>query len=424
MNIATFNSTAIIAFVAWILPFVVATSGDIITARRAAVEDYLISFAGCERDLDTISDVDIANVKCNYNSFPSDATYSADIYGWTGVRGDDCTSALVKPDSVGLTGNGANITLTGASTNGTFSTGVDIDRQFFDQTDGPEETIHLCIRFNLLIDLTGGSNPVTSIYFLKTFLTIRFLLDGSFELNADSKGPVGPGYDDDKFSGDDDTFELDDAIDDPRNGGGINVSENLTESETEDEFSKLYSVFAYQCALDFPHDAVDDIIYQGDLLGVCVETLFPDTFISSVLRLTLIQDDGLGSILSTSPVSFGQDNVVTSSICTIDNRIGNDNSKCFIKTSMLSMFFVSQNIVNATGEVDLLIRTDSTVGRKLDTTSRGLQSIISKYIVQTKVGEGLGASASGNGAKSGSMLNVLSFRSAFAVAFTAIIAIA
>jgi len=415
---ATVLKPTLIAILALLFSFNDITNGEPVSRR--AVEDFLITFSGCERDLDNISGADIKNVKCNYNINPGDSIYSADLYGWTGVRGDDCTPTLPKPESVEIHGNGSNITFTGVGINGTFSAGFDIDRQFFDQTDD-EEIIHFCIRYNLLIDLNNGDNPITSIYFMKTFLTVRFFLDGSFELNADSKGPVGPGFDDDKFTGDDDTFNLVD--DDPTNGGGINVTENITESETADEFSKLYSVFAYQCGIEFPHPPVDDIIYQGDLLGICVETLFPDTYIADVLRLQLLQDDGLGNIISTSPVSLGSDNAVTSSTCALDNRIASDNSKCFIQTSMLSMFFVSQNIVNATGEVDLLIRTTTINTRRLSRLSRGLQSIISEYYVATKVGTSNDVAPKVD-AKSASILTVSSFSVALLLSTLTILFIA
>jgi len=104
-----------------------------------------------------------------------------------------------------------------------------------------------------------------------------------------------------------------DDCDGPCGGGGINVTENLTASEVFDEFNKTYSVFAYQCALEPPHAQVDDIIYQGDNLGVCVETLFRDTFIADVIDLELIQSngDGVGGLYTTKPVDTNIANVVT-----------------------------------------------------------------------------------------------------------------
>jgi len=273
---------------------------------------------------------------------------------------------------------------------------------------GQEETFHFCIRHDVLEDLDSDNVAEASLYFLKTFITVRFFLDGTFELNADAEGKIGD--DDEVYTGDDDVLfpgndnivgEDDDANnfndnlfvdDDPSNGGGINVTENTTASEVFDEFNKTYSVFAYQCEVESPHVPTDRIIYQGDNLGVCVETLFRDTEIVEVISLELIQDDGNGDTYNTKPVDNRADNVVTESSCNFDSRIGEPNSKCFIKTAMLSQFYITQLVVNATGEVDLRIRTTATNPpssgnvRRLE-ESRHLQGLDGSYVVSTVVGE-------------------------------------
>merc|ERR1712008_532522 len=262
-------------------------------------------------------------------------------------------------------------------------------------------------RHDIMEDLDGDSISETSLYFMKTFITVRFFLDGSFELNADSEGRVGAN-DDVVYTGDDDVLFPNDNLDigvddggsnfnndlfendDPTNGGGINVTENTTLSEVFDEFNKTYSVFAYQCELTFPHAQTDDIIYQGDNLGICVETLFKDTFIADVIDLELIQSngDGVGGRYTTKPVDTNTANVVTEYNCDQPSRTGELKSKCFIKTAMLSQFFITQLIVNATGEVDLKIRLTGTypTARRLEEYRKLQGGIDGSYAVNTVVG--------------------------------------
>lgn len=387
---------------------------DSTVSRRAAVSDYVLNWDGCDKALGDISAADQPNIFCDYTILPSDDTYRAELFGWTGTKGDACEGA--KPAMVDFTGGPANPFTANPNEdpqgtnnrhagitpgNGEFHTDIDIDRNEF-QNGGGEETFHFCIRHDVLEDLNEDGISETSMYFLKTFITVKFFLDGSFELNADSEGKLGvdddvvyTGDDDVLFPGNDDIVGQDDdgkdfndklfTGDDPSNGGGINVTENLTASEVFDEFNKTYSVFAYQCEVTSPHNQTDEIIYQGDNLGICVETLFRDTFIANVLELELIQDDANGGLYTTQPVDGGSPNVVTETDCTLESRINEDNSKCFIKTAMLSQFFITQLVVNATGEVDLKIRTTST--NRLLVESRFLQSgIDGTYTVNARLG--------------------------------------
>eukprot|EP00592_Proboscia_alata_P000468 CAMPEP_0194369604 /NCGR_PEP_ID=MMETSP0174-20130528/17919_1 /TAXON_ID=216777 /ORGANISM="Proboscia alata, Strain PI-D3" /LENGTH=442 /DNA_ID=CAMNT_0039146649 /DNA_START=91 /DNA_END=1419 /DNA_ORIENTATION=+ len=383
--------------------------------RRAAVLDYVLTWDGCNKALGDISAADKPNIFCDYTILPFDDTYKVELFGWSGIPGEPC--AGTKPDSVAFVGItdtvfDADVTLDPHGTDGQhtslvasdgeFHTDIDIDRNEF-LNGGDEETIHFCMRHDIMEDLDGDSISETSLYFMKTFITVRFFLDGSFELNADSEGRVGAN-DDVVYTGDDDVLFPNDNLDigvddggsnfndnlfvndDPTNGGGVNVTENTTLSEVFDEFNKTYSVFAYQCDLTFPHAQTDDIIYQGDNLGICVETLFRDTFIADVLEVELLQDNNDGGLYTTKPVTGGNPNVVTETDCTLDSRIEEDNSKCFIKTAMLSQFFITQLIVNATGEVDLKIRTTPTNNRRL-AESRALQGgIDGSYTVNTQVG--------------------------------------
>mmetsp|Transcript_13174 Transcript_13174/g.16069 ORF Transcript_13174/g.16069 Transcript_13174/m.16069 type:complete len:299 (+) Transcript_13174:75-971(+) len=123
------------------------------------------------------------------------------------------------------------------------------------------------------------------------------------------------------------------------------------------EIITKYTVSTYQCNLTPPHQQTSDIIYQGDNLGICMETLFNDTYIDSVMELRLVQDDGAGGTYETSPISGGVDNVITASTCGLENRDGEPNSKCFIETAMLSKFYNSQKDVHVIGLVDLQFRT-------------------------------------------------------------------
>jgi len=277
-----------------------------------------------------------------------------------------------------------------------------------------------------LEDLDNSGTADTSLYFMKTFITVRFFLDGSFELNADSEGKIGD--DDEIYTGDDDvlfpgndnlvggddgTDNFNDALFDddgggPNNGGGVNVTENTTASEVFDDFNKTYSVFAYQCEVESPHDQTDEIIYQGDNLGICVETLFRDTFINEVITLYLVQDNNAGGVYDTSPITGSTPNVVTESSCDFDSRIDEPRSKCFIKTAMLSQFYITQLVVNATGEVDLLIRLDATNPpasgnvRRLE-GNRNLQGLDGSYVVSTVVGERGDVEAKSNTEVSGAL---------------------
>lgn len=390
---------------------------DAIVSRRAAVADYVLTWEGCDKALGDISAADKPNIFCKYDMLPATQTYKAELFGWSGTEGDAC--AGTAPPMVAFVGQTSGMytstalaaddpqgtnSVHPATTDGQFFTDIDIDRNEF-LNGGGEETFHFCIRHDVMEDLDQDNTPETSLYFMKTFITVRFFLDGSFELNADSEGTVGANDDvvytgdddvlfppsDDQFVGQDDgnTNFNDDLFDDdegPGTGGGINVTENVTASEVFDEFNKTYSVFAYQCEVDPPHNQTDRIIYQGDNLGVCVETLFRDTQIDGVNNLQLVQDNNAGGEYTTKPVDNGADNVVTESTCALDSRIGEDNSKCFIKTAMLSQFYVTQNIVNATGDVDLKIRLTPTNRHLLDAL-RNLQAIDGSYVVSARVGE-------------------------------------
>mmetsp|Transcript_42031 Transcript_42031/g.49105 ORF Transcript_42031/g.49105 Transcript_42031/m.49105 type:complete len:465 (+) Transcript_42031:108-1502(+) len=401
--------------------------------RRAAVEDYVLTWDGCDKALGDISSESKANIFCDYTIAPIGNKYKVEYLGWSGIKGDACEglgavqagftdrAALLVPPGTSLLDattytatvnddpQGTNSNHTVVKTNGEFHTDIDIDRSEF-LNSGDDETFHFCMRHDVLEDLGDGS--FTSLYFMKTFITVKFFLNGSFELNADSDGRVGED-DDVVYTGDDDVlFPNDDGIvgnddggdkfndqlfnDDcdgtkgPCGGGGINVTENLTASEVFDEFNKTYSVFAYQCALEPPHAQVDDIIYQGDNLGVCVETLFKDTFIADVIDLELIQSngDGVGGRYTTKPVDTNTANVVTEYNCDQPSRIGELKSKCFIKTAMLSQFFITQLIVNATGEVDLKIRLTGTnpTARRLEEYRKLQGGIDGSYTVNTVVG--------------------------------------
>jgi len=390
--------------------------------RRAAVEDYLLTWDGCDKALGDISGASKANIFCDYTIAPIGNQYKVEYFGWSGTKGDPCEglgavqASFTDVGSVlsgqtayvsDVTGDpqGTNIIHDVDPANGEFHTDIDIDRSKF-LNGGDDETFHFCMRHDVLEDL--GDGTLTSLYFMKTFITVKFFLDGSFELNADSEGRVDAN-DDVVYTGDDDVlFPSDDNIvgnddkrgddfngdlfkdDDPSGGGGINVTENLTASEVFDEFNKTYSVFAYQCALEPPHAQVDDIIYQGDNLGVCVETLFRDTYIADVIDLELIQSngDGIGGLYTTKPVDATTANVVTEKNCDQTSRIDQLNSKCFIKTAMLSQFFITQLIVNATGEVDLKIRLTETnpTARRLEESRKLQGGIDGSYTVNTVVG--------------------------------------
>mmetsp|Transcript_52981 Transcript_52981/g.53405 ORF Transcript_52981/g.53405 Transcript_52981/m.53405 type:complete len:455 (-) Transcript_52981:183-1547(-) len=391
--------------------------------RRAAVEDYLLTWDGCDKALGDISSVSKANIFCDYTIAPKTNKYKVEYFGWSGTKGDPCEGLGAVQAGftdfgfalLGLTSyiagvdedpQGTNSIHNVVAADGEFHTDIDIDRSKF-ENGGDDETFHFCMRHDVLEDLGDGS--LTSLYFMQTFITVKFFLNGSFELNADSDGRVGED-DDVVYTGDDDVlFPTDDGIvgeddggndfndklfdddgDGPGGGGGVNVTENLTNSEVFDEFNKTYSVFAYQCALESPHAQVDDIIYQGDNLGVCVETLFRDTFIADVIDLELIQSngDGVGGLYTTNPVDTRIANVVTEFNCDQPSRIGEPNSKCFIKTAMLSQFFITQLVVNATGEVDLKIRSTGTTpaARRLEESRKLQGGLDGSYTVNTVVG--------------------------------------
>jgi len=417
-------------------------------SRRAAVADYLLTWEGCDKALGDISAAENSNIFCNYIITPNDDVYQAQLFGWSGVEGEECAGS--PPPMVDFTGGtfgGTTVDPTNpytATANddpqltnqfhptlgaGEFYTDIDIDRNQF-QNGGQEETFHFCIRHDVMEDLDNDGTSETSLYFMKTFITVRFFLDGTFELNADSEGKIGD--DDEVYTGDDDvlfpgndnilgnddgTTEFNDNLfgdDDPSNGGGVNVTENTTASEVFDDFNKTYSVFAYQCEVESPHDQTDRIIYQGDNLGICVETLFRDTLINEVKELELVQDNNAGGLYSTKPVTGSVDNVVTESSCDFDSRIGEPQSKCFIKTAMLSQFYITQLVVNATGEVDLLIRTTATNPsssgnvRRLE-ERRSLQGLDGSYVVSTVVGVRDGVEANSDTEVSGSFNSAVGY---------------
>ena len=66
-----------------------------------------------------------------------------------------------------------------------------------------------------------------------------------------------------------------------------------------------YTVSTYQCKLNPPHQQTSDIIYHGYNLGICMETLFNETYINSIIELRLVQNDGFGGTYETSPISGG-----------------------------------------------------------------------------------------------------------------------
>jgi len=153
-------------------------------------------------------------------------------------------------------------------------------------------------------------------------------------------------------------------------------------TEENKTLQNYYDVFAYQCAVEYPHEPIGDIIYPGDHLGVCVETLHPETYIFGIIDLELLQNS-FGGIVSEEPILSETDNVMTDSDCTLENDVGEENSKCFIKTSILPMFFESQLVVNVTGEVDLRMRTKPSRTRKLQLATG--PSITSDFVIQANV---------------------------------------
>lgn len=159
----------------------------------------------------------------------------------------------------------------------------------------------------------------------------------------------------------------------------------MAQNKPLDDVTTSFNVFAYQCAIEYPHERVDDIIYPGDNLGICVETRHPETYIDGIRDLELLQNDGFGGIFSTDPILAESNNAMTASDCTLENNIGKENSKCFIKTSMISVFFESELIVNVTGEVNLRTTTKPSETRELDATSGS--SITSEFVIQANVGK-------------------------------------
>ena len=54
------------------------------------------------------------------------------------------------------------------------------------------------------------------------------------------------------------------------------------------EIITKYTVSTYQCKLTPPHQQTSDMIYQGDNLCICMETLFNETHIDSVVEFRLV----------------------------------------------------------------------------------------------------------------------------------------
>merc|ERR1719162_2658977 len=58
--------------------------------RRAAVEDYVLTWDGCDKALGDISSESKANIFCDYTIAPIGNKYKVEYFGWSGTKGDPC----------------------------------------------------------------------------------------------------------------------------------------------------------------------------------------------------------------------------------------------------------------------------------------------------------------------------------------------
>lgn len=303
------------------------------------IAQYKIGFqyCNCTASLSSIGEPGGNDMNCVFAIEPITNSHTTAIYAY-----DDCDSPA--PPTVGL--------MSAINYDGDVVAIIDLVRPEVAKlvNEAKEGAIKFCVRTDVNENIDGEQ---LSINFVKAFITVNIFLDGNFELD-------------------------------------VAVDENTELSEqVVDAFEKYYSVFAHQCD---PVTALNTnaVIYQGDTLGVCIRTIFYDTWIEQVNTITLYQiDPSGGPDTTTTPVSDGTPNVITDYDCNLD-----DQRKCIVRTLMLSKFFVNQQeLVNVVGEVELLIRVGPQFNRgrslSIDSTDRKLQSgFKSKFDLDVGLGNG------------------------------------
>lgn len=283
-----------------------------------ALEECIINFVDCEvpNQFENVQDKTI-DILCNYGIVPETSQYESDVYSTDG--NGDCLIGFYTPppDYISISdprGNGVN---------GKFGVKVNVDRDLLalDMGSNREEySFEFCIRSDIVVKDDNGNDVKLAPHMTK--VEVELVFDGSIVENID----------------------LDAAI-------GYN----------EFSVSKMYSVDAYLCSVDPPHNPINPgtQFNSNEIMRVCVITNDDDTLIQSILHYELVQYDGLGNEVNKFiHIYDGILSGLSAYDCT-KTKPGSTlkGSLCLIETKATSIFFVNPILgVVARGNADLRLR--------------------------------------------------------------------
>lgn len=226
----------------------------------------------------------------------------------------------------------------------------DMDRDELNLSDTADEvTVSWCVRVDLLEEIdeewfeeANNGQKHFSVSYTKTFITVTFKLDGSFELDA------------------------------------IDIDENTDDAINDFRIEKDYGVVSYQCELEPPHNPTNELITQKqDHLGICVDTIEEGIYLNKVDNFELDMPSLSSQLPGYVPVNNPRiiDGVVrflSTFDCTLrKNPDAPLNTKCFIETIVETPFFDTWNLesndyyLRAIGAVDLRVDDPNTQRRRI-----------------------------------------------------------
>lgn len=270
------------------------------------LEDCLITFVDCEvpNQFDNLKSNTI-DVLCNYEILPEDGKYEVAIYS-TDANGDCVLGynelaphyiSVAEPD--------------GKGDNGEFSVKLNVNRDKI-AWDMSEEGIPHPTQFEfescIRVDIIGkdSNNADVQLAPSLTKLNVDLSFDGNFDVDV----------------------QLD-----------TNIAVN------EYSVAKKYSVSAYLCEKDPPHNRIDPttkMFGPADIIRVCVITDDDDTYLQNILEYELAQYDGVGNQKNQfTHVKDGYISDLAGYDCT-KTKPGSSvpGSMCLIETKTASIFYI------------------------------------------------------------------------------------
>lgn len=305
--------------------------------RRDQVARYNMTLKFCEANFE---DFDLeSNIVCQYDVFPVDKKTTATLH----------SVQTTEDNLLRCTGDPPSLVYIANISDANNRVDVSIDKSKFNNTLDIE-VYRFCIANNV-VELFG--DEYQSMFLSETVIDLNFVKDGGFIIGFDVNGVNmgGAGYDEGETN---------------PGGAGVedgNLGEGGAGTDREDE---IFEVLAYQCDTD-TYEANNQPIAQGNDVGICVETQDFNVLMNQIESLLLVQLRSADDSISSSPIQDFLTNAVTATRCDLANSDGQPNSKCFIRTSMLTKFFGEQvpMPVGAGGNAEILILNDGIARRAL-----------------------------------------------------------